>query len=62
MRGPRAPNTPARNVAPRAFDRNKHLPYELVKGGQGPGETPTPPGVRRVVQAQTRRIRLPKGR
>lgn len=62
MRGPKAPQSKARAVAPRAFDPNKHLPYSLSKPGQGPGETPTPGGARRTVQAQTRRRRLPKGR
>lgn len=59
MMGPKAPKSKARQVAPRPHDPNKRLPYSLSKPGQGPGETPTPPAARRIVQGCTRRIKLP---
>lgn len=56
-----APPSKAKQAAPRPTDPNKRLPYSLDgPGGQGPGETPTPPEARRIVQSQTKRVWPPK--
>lgn len=35
---------------------------EMSKPGQGPGGTPTPPGVQAFVRGLTRQVKLPRGR
>jgi len=35
---------------------------EIMKAGQGPGETPMPPGVGKYVRGLTRQIKLPRKR
>lgn len=59
MEGPKPGMTGARKTTPRPTNPNKKLPYSLDKPGQGPGETPIPMGVRRMIQNLTRRIKLP---
>lgn len=61
MQGKKAPATRASGL-PRPHRMDKTMPYERPSQGQGLGESDVPAGARRIVQAQTRQIRLPRSR
>ncbi len=60
MEGPKPGKTGARRTAPRPTNPNKRLPYELMKPGQGPGESDVPAEARRIVRNCTNRVKLPR--
>ncbi len=62
MEGPKPGPTGARKTTPRPTKANKKLPYSLDKPGQGPGETPTPAGVRNFIRNCCNRVKLPRAR
>jgi hypothetical protein len=61
MQGKKAPMTGARGL-PRPYVPGKSMPYEMSKPGQGPGESPTPPGIARALRSLFRHMPLPRSR
>jgi hypothetical protein len=62
MQGKKAPRTGASNPLPRPHNPGKGLPYELMKAGQGPGESDVPASARRIVRNCTARVKLPRAK
>lgn len=47
---------------PRPHQARKKKLVEMMKSGQGTGETPTPKGVQSYVRGLTKQVKLRKGR